>query len=167
MKVLVAYATVTGNTEVIARAIASAIPGADLKKLPADVNPHDYDFIFAGFWCDKGTPDEVWQAFQKEAKAKPIAYFGTMGGDPNSERGQAWVNKVAGLFPCENFKGLRVWQGKIDPKILAAMAKMPGAKRMPSGCCVMCGSRCWPCCIRSCPSSPRRSGSRSLGFRVS
>ena len=42
-----------------------------------------------------------------------------MGGDPNSERGQAWVN---------NFKGLRVWQGKIDPKILAAMAKMPGAK---------------------------------------
>ena len=67
-------------------------------------------------------------AFQKEAKAKPIAYFGTMGGDPNSERGQAWVNKVAGLFPCENFKGLRVWQGKIDPKILAAMAKMPGAK---------------------------------------
>ena len=48
-----------------------------------------------------------------------------MGGDPNSERGQAWVNKVAGLFPCENFKGLRVWQGKIDPKILAAMAKMP------------------------------------------
>lgn len=51
-----------------------------------------------------------------------------MGGDPNSERGQAWVNKVAGLFPCENFKGLRVWQGKIDPKILAAMAKMPGAK---------------------------------------
>lgn len=114
----------------MARAIASAIPGADLKKLPADVNPHDYDFIFAGFWCDKGTPDEVWQAFQKEAKAKPIAYFGTMGGDPNSERGQAWVNKVAGLFPCENFKGLRVWQGKIDPKILAAMAKMPGAKPM-------------------------------------
>jgi len=53
-----------------------------------------------------------------------------MGGDPNSERGQAWVNKVAGLFPCENFKGLRVWQGKIDPKILAAMAKMPGAKPM-------------------------------------
>ena len=37
MKVLVAYATVTGNTEIIARAIASAIPGADLKKLPADV----------------------------------------------------------------------------------------------------------------------------------
>ena len=65
MKVLVAYATVTGNTEIIARAIASAIPGADLKKLPADVNPQDYDFIFAGFWCDKGTPDEVWQAFQK------------------------------------------------------------------------------------------------------
>ena len=52
MKVLVAYATVTGNTEIIARAIASAIPGADLKKLPADVNPQDYDFIFAGFWCD-------------------------------------------------------------------------------------------------------------------
>ena len=32
MKVLVAYATVTGNTEIIAHAIASAIPGADLKK---------------------------------------------------------------------------------------------------------------------------------------
>ena len=87
MKVLVAYATVTGNTEIIARAIASAIPGADLKKLPTDVNSQNYDFIFAGFWCDKGTPDEVWQAFQKEAKTKPIAYFGTMGGDPNSERG--------------------------------------------------------------------------------
>ena len=60
MKVLVAYATVTGNTEIIARAIASAIPGADLKKLPTDVNSQNYDFIFAGFWCDKGTPDEVW-----------------------------------------------------------------------------------------------------------
>ena len=60
------------NTEIIARAIASAIPGADLKKLPTDVNSQNYDFIFAGFWCDKGTPDEVWQAFQKEAKTKPL-----------------------------------------------------------------------------------------------
>lgn len=74
MKVLVAYATVTGNTEIIARAIASCNSRLPVSKnCPADVNPQDYDFIFAGFWCDKGTPDEVWQAFQKDAKARPIA----------------------------------------------------------------------------------------------
>lgn len=127
MKVLVVYATVTGNTEIIGKAIAEGIPNADLYRLPAVVNPEDYDFIFAGFWCDKGHPDEVWQEFVKRIGDKPSAYFGTMGGEPNSERGSAWVQKVADAYPSS---AMKVWQGKIDPKILEAMAKMPGAKPM-------------------------------------
>lgn len=130
MKVLVTYATVTGNTEIIARAIAKALPGSDLVKLPSEVNPEDYDLIFAGFWCDKGHPDEVWQSFQAKAKHRPIAYFGTLGGSPASEGGLKFAKKAEESFPAEKLLAVRLWQGKIDPKVLAFMAKMPGAKPM-------------------------------------
>lgn len=130
MKVLVTYATVTGNTEIIAQAIAGAIEGSELRKLPSDVNPDDYDLIFSGFWCDKGHPDEVWQAFQEKAKHRPIAYFGTLGGRPESEGGRKFAQMAKEAFPAKELLSVRLWQGKIDPKVLAFMAKMPGAKPM-------------------------------------
>ena len=130
MKILTVYSSLTGNTEKIAKAISEALPGSQLKKLPTDVNPQEYDLIFCGFWCDKGHPDELWEEFFKNIGSVPTAVFGTLGGGPNSERGRAFASKVLERISAPNILGLSLWQGKVDPKILEMMAKMPGAKPM-------------------------------------
>ena len=130
MKILTVYSTLTGNTEKIAKAIASAFQGSEIRKLPTDLNPGDFDLIFAGFWCDKGQPDEVWAEFFKKIGNTPTAVFGTLGGDPAGERAKAFADKVKANFARPNLLGLRLWQGRVDPKILEFMAKMPGAAPM-------------------------------------
>ena len=43
MKVLVAYSSITGNTEKIGKTIAEAIPNSECVKLPTDKKAEDYD----------------------------------------------------------------------------------------------------------------------------
>jgi flavodoxin len=131
MKVLVVYSSVTGNTEKVARAIASAFEGAVVAKASDMPITEGYDLVFAGFWCDKGQVDDKCAAFLAAMPARPVCVFGTLGGDPKSERAAAFIEKVAGKIPEHlELKALRMWQGKIDPKIIEAMSRMPGASPM-------------------------------------
>lgn len=131
MKVLVVYSSQTGNTEKIARSISSAIEGSQLAKLPAKLDLHGIDLCFCGFWCDKGQPDELWKNFFESIPNIPCAIFGTLGGSPKSEKGSAYIQKMRNLYlEKENVLDLQMWQGKVDPKLLEAMAKMPGMPPM-------------------------------------
>ena len=121
MKVLITYASKTGNTEKVAQSIAKAIPNSECVKLPTEKNAQDYDLIFCGFWCDKGQPDDEWKVFYETTKSVPTAVFGTLGGEPNSEGGLKFVQKVK-----PSLVDLRLWQGKVDPKIIEIMTKMSG-----------------------------------------
>lgn len=127
MKVLVTYASNTGNTEKIAKSIAEAIPGSICAKLPTSENPQDYDLIFCGFWCDKGHPDDEWKNFYGTIQNVPTAVFGTLGGNPNSERGSKFARQVKEQVNTPFLLDLRLWQGKVDPKIIEIMNKMSGA----------------------------------------
>ena len=46
MKVLVAYSSITGNTEKIGKTIAEAIPNSECVKLLTDKKAEDYDLVF-------------------------------------------------------------------------------------------------------------------------
>ena len=54
MKVLVAYSSITGNTEKIGKTIAEAIPNSECVKLPYRQKAEDYDLVFCGFGVTKG-----------------------------------------------------------------------------------------------------------------
>ncbi|UQZ88041.1 flavodoxin [Deltaproteobacteria bacterium Smac51] len=128
MKALVVYSTLTGNTKKIAEGVFSAFDGQaecfDVKDAPA---PDGYDLIVPGFWVDRGHADDAMLAFMEKIKNKKIAFFFTLGAYPDSEHaGEVAAdtekrlkengNEVLGHFRC---------QGKVDPKLLESMKKLP------------------------------------------
>lgn len=136
MKVLVVWSSVTGNTEKIARAAARGCPGAQVCAVDKAPDPAGFGPVFLAFWCDKGEIDANSLAYldriRDAAKAKgapiDVAFFGTMGGEPESERARQWLQrKVAEQAAAGEFIrpiGARLWQGRIDPQVVERMKRM-------------------------------------------
>lgn len=126
MRILVAYSSRTGNTKKIAEAIASVSDQTDLVRLPTEIELDQYDFVFAGLWCDKDQPDEAWKKFFQTVLSsdKPCAIFGTMGSDPFGHYGERFTQRVFNEYAKDStVKGIRLWQGKIDPKVIEVLYK--------------------------------------------
>lgn len=125
MKSLVVYSTLTGNTKMIAEAIHEVMPEgteiADVKNAP---DPEAYDFIALGFWVDKGMPDKATLSYMEKVRNKKVGIFGTLGAYPDSEHARDTMRKAAGQLPSCEVLAEFICQGKVDPKLLAAMAKM-------------------------------------------
>ncbi|ADU66739.1 flavodoxin family protein [Desulfurispirillum indicum] len=126
MKALVAYSSRTGNTRMIADAIAPVLPG-DVETVSVECAPQtlDHDFVAIGFWVDKGVPDEQAQEFMKRLRGTVVGLFGTLGAWPDSDHARECMesavrmmeendNRVICRFMC---------QGKVDPKVVEAMAR--------------------------------------------
>ncbi len=131
MSSLVVYSSVTGNTRKIAEAIASGFSDAVIA--PADNAPaaDGFDNVFVGFWCDKGMVDEKALNYLKAMKPGKVAVFGTLGGNPKSELSLEFQKKARETIPAHlELVDLRMWQGKIDPKVIEMMSRLPGAKPM-------------------------------------
>lgn len=125
MKTLVVYSTLTGNTKMIAESICQQLENADIHAVENAPDANNYDVIFIGFWVDKGRADDKMLAYMETIKAKKVALFFTLGAWPDSEHADNVFedtckrlagNEVLGHFCC---------QGKIDPKLLELMQKMP------------------------------------------
>lgn len=128
MKILVTYSSKTGNTKKLAEGIFEGLgemekdiaPMSEVKSL------EKYDIILAGYWVDKGGPNEEASAFLKQITGKKLGIFATLAFWPDSEHafssiqaGEALVkenNHVIGKFIC---------QGKIDPRMIEMFEKMP------------------------------------------
>ena len=85
MKIIVIYSSQTGNTESVAQAIyeefkehATIIPMDQAK----DYKLENYDYVFAGFWVDKGYPNEETMDFLKSIRSCNIGLFATLGAYP-------------------------------------------------------------------------------------
>lgn len=126
MKILVAYSSLTGNTEKVAQAIAAAV-GADIKKVGEAGDCAGYDLLLYGFWVDRSSADKASCDFLSGLHGKRIVLFGTLGAPavpPYSEK--CYANAAASvpedneLLP-EHF----LCQGKIDPKIIEMFKKLP------------------------------------------
>ncbi len=131
MKNLVVYSTRTGNTKKLAQAIQNALPEAVLAAVEEGVCADEFDNVFIGFWCDKGAVDEKALNYLNSMKPRKVAIFGTMGEDPKSERAVAFAQRVKNSVLAHlEVLDLRIWQGRIDPKVLEYMSKLPNMPPM-------------------------------------
>lgn len=106
MKILVAYASVTGVTEKCARMLADKLPGADLCDLKKNVvDPSSYDVVIVGGSIRFGALNT--QARTYLEKCEPIL-----------------SEKKLGLFICcaDESKADNVFAGNIPEKLLAHAA---------------------------------------------
>lgn len=124
MKSLVVYSSLTGNTKMVAEAIAEEL-GADIKSVAENPAADGYDLVAAGFWVDKGSADELSVKYLPTLKNAKVALFATLGADPKSEHAAKCLEKAAGLLDGSNrIVGRFICQGKIDPKLIERMNKM-------------------------------------------
>lgn len=144
MKSLIIYSSITGNTKQVAEAIASAIPGSDLLSVNDNnlfeiITDKKYSLFIIGFFVDKGKPDEKVicllrklkemitenenNLIKKQDKIK-IAFFSTLGGDPQSDAAKKCM-KFAEQLVSESFviSPSLIVRGKISPALLQLMHK--------------------------------------------
>lgn len=93
MKIAIIYQSLTGNTELIAKAIQTVLKdeviyfGKPKENIEADL-------YFVGSWTDKGTCCEAIADFLKTLENKKIAYFGTAGFGGSAEYYQLIGNRA-------------------------------------------------------------------------
>lgn len=126
MKSLVVYSSLTGNTKMVAEAVAEAL-GADTVLVSVDECPSadEYDLVAVGYWVDKGTADKKSADYLKSLRNKKVALFATLGAYPDSEHAaQSLANGAALLDTSNTVVGTFICQGKVDAKLVEQMAKM-------------------------------------------
>jgi flavodoxin len=126
MKNIIVYSSRTGNTHLIAKAIHSVMPaGTELVAVEKAPDPTGYDFLALGFWVDKGAPDAAMATYMDRVSGAKVALFGTLGAWPDSDHARESMLKAVDRMSGNDMLGTFLCQGKVDPKLLAAMAKMP------------------------------------------
>ncbi|MDR2489029.1 MAG: flavodoxin family protein [Desulfovibrio sp.] len=132
MKTLVVYSSRTGNTRMIAEAVHSVMPdGAGIFPVRDAPDPSPYDFVALGFWVDKGGPDADMAEYLGSVRGKRVGLFGTLGAWPDSEHARKAMQAAVDRAEGNTVLGTFLCQGKVDPKLLAAMAKMGGNSPHP------------------------------------
>ena len=116
----VIYSSVTGNTKMIAEAIAEAAESADVFRVQdAPVDLSGYDIVALGYWLRLGQPDPLMLKYLPQVENSKVVFFQTHGTAPTSEHAitsfaRAGYNlgtgcEILGTFGC---------RGKINPKML-------------------------------------------------
>ena len=117
----VLFSSQTGNTKILAQAIAQALPAAGCDyfgdyqgRVPSS------PVLFVGFWTDKGTADAASLELLKTVKNKKIFLFGTAGFGGSAAYFQKILlrvqenldagNQVIGTFMCQGKMPLSVRQ---------------------------------------------------------
>ena len=112
MKILVAYASQTGNTRKIAEAIYDAIPQPkEIKRVEEVKSLEGYDLSFIGFPIHGFGPDKKARSFlETQVKDKAIALFITHMAPEGAPLLQEWIKKfrdaavgaeIVGTFDCQ------------------------------------------------------------------
>ena len=136
---LVVVSSLTGNTRIVAHALADEIKQARYVDLDGDgltsEELQNYDPVILCFWNDKGQAPEKMKAFASGLSGKQIACFATLGGNPESEHSQAWIQKAA-VELASLGKGNRLvttflCRGKISDEVFDFMTQMAGGVVSP------------------------------------
>lgn len=126
MRSLVAYSSLTGNTKMVAEAIADEL-GTDtaLKRVEDKPSADGYDLVAVGFWVDRGTANKTTVEYLKTLRNCKVALFATLGADPTSEHAKDSLKSAAAELDGSNeVIGMFICQGKVDPKLIEQMSKM-------------------------------------------
>ena len=130
MKMAVVYSSRTGNTKMVAEAIHSVMPqGTVIFPVEDAPDPAEFSFLALGFWVDKGQPDKAMEEYMGKIKGASLGLFGTLGAWPDSDHARESMEKAKEMVDGNTIVDTFICQGKVDPKLLAAMAKMREAKQ--------------------------------------
>lgn len=116
----VLFSSQTGNTKILAQAIAQALPAAGCDyfgdyqgRVPSS------PVLFVGFWTDKGTADAATLELLKIVKNKKIFLFGTAGFGGSAAYFQKILLRV-GKFGCRQSSDWHIYVPRQNALVRAA-----------------------------------------------
>ena len=111
----IVYSSKTGNTRMLAEALAAFLPEADRVYMGEPVpQARDAERIYVGFWTDKGTCDPETAAFLAELTTQEVFLFGTAGFGGSADYFEKILAEVKQkLSPQVRLIGTYMCQGKM------------------------------------------------------
>lgn len=111
----IVYSSKTGNTRMLAEALASFLPEEDRVYMGEPVSQaRDAERIYVGFWTDKGTCDPETAAFLAELTTQEVFLFGTAGFGGSADYFEKILAEVKQkLSPQVRLIGTYMCQGKM------------------------------------------------------
>lgn len=115
----VVYSSLTGNTARLAEQVKKAVPdGLCVYAGGPDEKAAGADFIFAGFWTDKGSCDDSMAEFLRSLENKTVFLFGTAGFGGSEEYFSGILSRVEEYLDQSNtLAGSFMCQGKMPPAV--------------------------------------------------
>ncbi|WP_169764101.1 flavodoxin family protein [Campylobacter mucosalis] len=124
MKKIIIYSSKTGNTKMVAQAIADEL-SCDALSYENAPNLNDFDLIILGYYIDKGGADSGFYKFVKEQIInKKVGYFITMGAEPEGEILEKTMQNAREFLKENEILREFVCQGKINPQIIEQMKQI-------------------------------------------
>ena len=115
MKIAIIYASVTGNTKMVAESIKESLKKENIIYFgPVTKDNIDADLFVVGSWTNRGTATNEIINFLKQLENKKIAFFGTAGYGGSEEYYQTLFNRVKENISSSNLLlGYFYCQGKM------------------------------------------------------
>lgn len=119
MKYAIAVSSRTGNTAMLAEAIKEVLPeGECIYCGPPDDRALEAECIFAGFWTDKGSCDQLAKEFLPKLESRKVFLFGTAGFGTSREYFQQILERVGALLPpSSTVAGTFMCQGRMEAAV--------------------------------------------------
>ncbi len=129
MKKLITYSSRTGNTKKLCEYVYNNLQNkqdVEFIEMNKVENISVYEKIVIGFWIDRATANGEAKKFIKKISNKKIAFLATLGARPDSEHADRCRKNVMKLYDNSNdYNGIVLARGKVDPKFLKAIKLLP------------------------------------------
>lgn len=120
MKVLITYASITGNTKKLAEGIYKGleIKDKEILELKSVKSFDSYDLIILGYWAYRGTCSKDVLRIIKDINNKNLFLFATLAFYPDSQHAYNVLNSVTELLENQgnNVLSRYICTGGLDPK---------------------------------------------------
>ena len=131
MSYAIVFSSRTGNTALLAQTIRDTLPGEGCVYFgKPDSRALAADFIYVGFWTDKGTCDEQTAEFLRSLTHQRVFLFGTAGFGGAPAYFEQILRRVRDLLsPDVSVAGTYMCQGKMPESVRTRYAAMEDSPR--------------------------------------
>jgi flavodoxin len=125
--ILIAYYSLTGNTEQVAAAIFASLPEPKAMKRIAEVESlTEYDLVFIGFPVHSHSiPVQVEKFLREIPKGKKIALFSTHGSHTGSRLSREAIEYAVVISSQARLISTFSCRGKVSPRALEVLGRSP------------------------------------------